>query len=112
MSRPDPLSGGEPVFREPWEAEAFALAVKLHEHGLFTGREWAETLGAQIRCDPAMPYYEQWLAALETLVEAKHVLGRDERLTRIEEWREAARRTPHGQPIELGASSSKLAQSR
>src|SRR5690606_33985583 len=69
---------GGPVFREPWEAQAFALAVELQEQGVFTRREWAEQLGraiaeAQARGDPDRgdTYYRHWLAALEALVTAK-----------------------------------------
>ena len=93
-----------PVFAEPWEAEAFAMAVKLHEAGVFTWSEWAETLGAAIKAVPERPYYESWLAALERLVEAKGVMSEAERHSRIEDWRRAARATPHGQPILLNRS--------
>lgn len=33
-----------PVFAEPWQAQAFALAVKLSEDGYFTWKEWAAAL--------------------------------------------------------------------
>ena len=36
-----PRDADGPVFREPWEAQAFAMAVSLHERGLFTWPEWA-----------------------------------------------------------------------
>ncbi|MBS0422657.1 MAG: nitrile hydratase accessory protein [Proteobacteria bacterium] len=102
----------EPVFREPWEAQAFAMTVLLHERGLFTWGEWAQALGAQIAsaagprtaaCDPAAEksYYQHWLAALESLVAAKGVSSADE-LTRYQRaWEHAAHRTPHGQSIDL-----------
>ena len=89
----------EPQFAEPWQAQAFALAVKLHEQGHFTWTEWAESLGAEIA--KGAPYYECWLAALESLVERKSLITRSERQARIEAWDRAARATPHGQPIEL-----------
>lgn len=92
---------GELVFREPWEAQAFAMAVKLHEAGHFTWSEWAETFGAEIAAHPNRAYYENWLAALEDLVERKNLLTSAEREHRIQEWDHAARLTPHGQPIEL-----------
>jgi nitrile hydratase accessory protein len=92
-----------PVFNAPWEAEAFALAVTLHERGVFTWSEWAEQLGAEVKSHPDQSYYESWLAALETLVEAKAVVGHDERHARIDAWESAARVTPHGKPIVLGA---------
>ena len=69
-----PRDRGEPVFREPWEARAFALAVSLHERGVFTWPEWAHALGAQIAAAPAdddWHYYEHWLSALERLLADK-----------------------------------------
>ena len=69
-----PRDRGEPVFREPWEARAFALAVSLHERGVFTWPEWAQALGAQIAAAPAdddWHYYEHWLSALERLLANK-----------------------------------------
>ncbi len=90
-----------PVFAEPWEATAFAMAVKLHERGAFTWSEWAEVLGAEIAGHPGQSYYELWLGALEHLVEKKALMRHDEREARIVAWDEAARATPHGQPILL-----------
>ena len=99
---------GTPVFREPWEAQAFAMAVRLHEAGHFTWPEWAAALSEQIRRaqaagDPDLgdTYYQHWLAALERLVAAKGLVGPDELARRKDEWAEAARATPHGAPIEL-----------
>ena len=69
-----PRDRGEPVFREPWEARAFALAVQLHEKGAFTWPEWAQALSLEIHAAPAADgshYYEHWLSALEKVVEAK-----------------------------------------
>jgi nitrile hydratase accessory protein len=90
-----------PVFAAPWEAQAFAMAVKLNEAGVFQWGEWAETLGAELKAHPDRPYYESWLAALEILVEAKGVMTDDERRARVEDWERAAKATPHGQPIVL-----------
>ena len=103
-----PRDAGGPVFREPWEAQAFALTVQLHRRGLFTWPEWAATLGdeikrAQAAGDPDCgdTYYHHWLAALERLVAAKGVADRAT-LTRYRDaWDRAAERTPHGTPIEL-----------
>lgn len=97
-----------PVFREPWEAQAFAMALVLHERGLFTWNEWAQALGAQIAmaqadgdADLGDTYYLHWLAALEGLVTAKGASSPAE-LTRYQRaWDRAADRTPHGRPIEL-----------
>lgn len=103
-----PAENVEPVFREPWEAQAFALAVKLSEAGHFTWNEWAETLGAEIAAaqaagDPDLgdTYYRHWLKALERLVREKSVLGADELTARRAAWEQAYRDTPHGQPVEL-----------
>ena len=95
-----PLDLDDPVFNEPWEAQAFAMAVKLHERGAFTWNEWAEMLGAEIKSSDAA-YYEHWLSALEKIVEAKGLMSHKERINRVDEWDRAAKATPHGQPIEL-----------
>jgi nitrile hydratase accessory protein len=92
----------DPVFNQPWEAQAFAMAVSLHEKGLFSWTEWAAALAREISADKKRSYYESWLAALEKLVEAKKVMSEGERLARIDAWDRAARATPHGKPIELG----------
>jgi nitrile hydratase accessory protein len=91
----------EAPFHAPWEAEAFAMTVKLNEAGHFTWGEWAETLGAEIKAAPHRPYYESWLAALEVIVERKGLMRQSERLQRIDAWDRAAHATPHGQPILL-----------
>ncbi len=95
------MQPSDPVFNEPWEAQAFAMAVKLNEAGLFAWSEWAEMLGAEIAARPDAPYYENWLAALEKLVEKKGLMTAAEFRRRIGEWNRAARSTPHGKPIEL-----------
>jgi nitrile hydratase accessory protein len=99
---------GSPVFREPWEAQAFAIAVQLHAAGHFTWTEWAAALAEQIRRaqaagDPDLgdTYYRHWLAALERLVTAKGLISAEELAHRKAAWDAAARETPHGQPIEL-----------
>ena len=93
-----------PVFREPWEAQAFAMAVSLHERGHFTWKEWAERLAREIASggpDDGSNYYLHWLAALEKIVSEKGLILSDELARRKVEWDEAARATPHGAPIEL-----------
>jgi nitrile hydratase accessory protein len=97
-----------PVFREPWEAQAFAMALVLHERGLFTWTEWAATLAdeiarAQAGGDPdtGETYYRHWLATLERLVAAKGVASSDALHRYRDAWDHAADRTPHGSPIEL-----------
>jgi nitrile hydratase accessory protein len=97
-----------PVFREPWEAQAFAMAVTLHERGLFTWPEWAATLAAEIKRaqaagdpDTGETYYLHWLNALERLVAEKGVTDAAALKRYHDAWDHAADRTPHGQPIEL-----------
>jgi nitrile hydratase accessory protein len=97
-----------PVFREPWEAQAFAMALSLHERGLFTWSEWAATLAeeikrAQANGDPDLgnTYYRHWLAALERLVAAKGVASLAVQHRYRDAWDHAADRTPHGRPSEL-----------
>jgi nitrile hydratase accessory protein len=106
-----PREGDEPVFREPWEAHAFAMAVALHRRGVFTWPEWAAALAAQIEAAQAAgdadlgdTYYRHWLAALETLVAAKGAGSEDELERYRSAWAHAAARTPHGRPIELQAT--------
>jgi nitrile hydratase accessory protein len=101
-----------PVFAEPWEAQAFALAVKLSEQGHFTWSEWAAALGAELKAaaergepDDGSHYYHHWLAALERLVTAKGLTDRAALETRKEAWADAYRHTPHGKPVELAAAS-------
>jgi nitrile hydratase accessory protein len=97
-----------PVFREPWEAQAFALALALHDRGLFTWTEWAATLGEEIKKaqaggDPntGATYYHHWMTVLERMVAEKGVTT-PQALTRYyQAWDRAADRTPHGTPIEL-----------
>ena len=103
-----PTAGGEPVFREPWEAQAFALVVSLHRQGLFTWPEWAAALTAQIKAaqaggdaDHGDTYYRHWLAALEGLVVSKSAGSVDELAGCRLAWERAAHRTRHGEPIEL-----------
>ena len=95
------MSTPEPVFSEPWEAQAFALATSLQDRGLFTAAEWADMLGAEISRDACRPYYESWLAALERMVIAKGASDVPTLAAMKDAWDVAARNTPHGQPIEL-----------
>ena len=103
-----PRDEGGPVFAEPWQAQAFALAVKLSEQGHFTWKEWAAGLAEELQAaarrgepDDGSRYYEHWLTALERLVTAKGLTDQTTLLTRREAWAEAYRATPHGTPVEL-----------
>jgi nitrile hydratase accessory protein len=127
LSRPDPIpepeslaalpslprDEGGPVFAEPWEAQAFALAVKLSQQGHFTWKEWAAALADELKAaanrgepDDGSRYYQHWLAALERLVAAKGLSDPAALLARKEAWAEAYRHTPHGKPVELAAGSA------
>jgi nitrile hydratase accessory protein len=103
-----PRDAEGPVFREPWEAQAFAIVVALQERGLFTWHEWAEMLGAEIKAaqragdpDTGVTYYRHWLGALERMVAAKGVTDRATLARYHDAWDHTADRTPHGSPIEL-----------
>ena len=104
-----PRDADGPVFAEPWEAQAFALAVALNERGLFTGRSGRRRSRARSSAPappatptPATTYYRHWLAALERLVAEQAARGRRRRSPRYADaWGRAADRTPHGTPIEL-----------
>ena len=97
-----------PAFKAPWEAQAFAMTLTLHTRGVFTWREWADALAAELAAaaargepDDGSHYYEHWLAALEKLATAKKLVAAQELERRAGEWDAAARATPHGKPIEL-----------
>ena len=105
------MSTDSAVFREPWEAQAFALARSLQERGVFSSSEWAVTLGEEIKKaqaegdpDTGETYYHHWLAALERLVAAKGLADSETLACTREAWRRASARTPHGTPIELRPS--------
>ena len=107
-----PRDDGGPVFAEPWQAQAFALAVKLSEQGHFTWKEWAAALADELKAaadrgepDDGSHYYEHWLATLERLVTAKGLTDSVSLLARKEAWADAYRHTPHGKPVELAAAS-------
>jgi nitrile hydratase accessory protein len=103
-----PRDDDGPVFREPWEAQAFAMALTLHERGLFTWNEWAAALADEIKRaqaagdpDTGETYYRHWLASLERMIASKGVASRETQHRYRDAWDHAADRTPHGTPIEL-----------
>jgi nitrile hydratase accessory protein len=105
---PLPRDEGGPVFAEPWQAQAFALAVTLSEQGHFTWKEWASALADEIKAaasrgerDDGSRYYHHWLVALERLVTEKGLTDRLALMARKEAWADAYRHTPHGKPVEL-----------
>ena len=102
----------ERVFAQPWEAQAFALAVTLSGRGFFTWTEWAAVLAEELAAaarrgdpDPGAHYYQHWLAALERIVAAKGLANSTELNERKAAWAEAYQRTPHGSPVRLATAS-------
>jgi nitrile hydratase accessory protein len=105
-----PRDADGPVFREPWEAQAFAMTLMLYERGLFTWTEWASALATEINRaqaagdpDTGETYYLHWLAAVERLVAEKGVATQETLHRYRDAWDHACDRTPHGMPIELRA---------
>lgn len=105
---PIPRDEQGPVFREPWQAAAFALTLELYEAGHFTWSEWAKRLSteierAQAEGDPDLgdTYYDHWLAALERLVADLGLASTAELSSRKDAWDRAHRETPHGEPVVL-----------
>ena len=111
MSAPDvlalprlPRDADGPVFAEPWQAQAFALTLTLHERGAFAWTDWAEALSTELARDPSddgSRYYEHWVAALEHIVQRHNLAGNEELNARKRAWKNAYLRTPHGKPVEL-----------
>jgi|TARA_B100000809_G_C14917600_1_gene452207 nitrile hydratase accessory protein len=109
-----PIGDDGPLFAEPWQAQAFAMAVRLSAEGHFTWPEWVQYLSTEIAADKDKvsdnnleTYYNQWLAALEKLVTDKGLASSGEMTGRKEEWRRAYLNTPHGEAIELSAAERK-----
>ena len=105
-----PHDANGPIFREPWEAHAFAMAIALYDRGVFTWSEWASKLGEEIKKaqangdpDTGETYYRHWLATLERIVAEKGVTTPQALVQHHDAWDRAAQRTPHGKPIELKA---------
>jgi nitrile hydratase accessory protein len=103
-----PHDADGPVFRQPWEAQAFAMTLALHERGVFTWSEWAAALSLEIKRaqaagdpDTGETYYLHWLATLEKLVADKGVTTSETLHRYRDAWDHACDRTPHGKPIEL-----------
>ena len=98
----------QPVFAEPWEAHAFAIAVKLSEKGLFKWSEWSDALAEEIKeakeqgnPDFGNTYYQFWLSALETILLKNNILKKSDLKSMMEQWRRAYLSTPHGNPVKL-----------
>jgi len=96
------LDNDEPVFDAPWQAQAFAMVVSLHEKGLFTWSEWAQYLSRELKGDDDVSnYYHHWLRALEKLIVSKEITSQTDLSGREQAWHDAAARTPHGEAIKL-----------
>jgi nitrile hydratase accessory protein len=110
VTQPD--AAEDPVFAEPWQAQAFAMTMQLSKRGAFTWGDWVEVFSTEIRTHPAQPgedstdaYYRQWLAALET-IRAARGLSTTEEISRMQDlWRQAYVNTPHGLPVVLENAS-------
>ena len=103
-----PRDEGGPVFREPWEAQSFAMAVALFERGLFSWNEWAAMLADEIKraqatgdADTGETYYRHWQATLERMVALRGVTDAAAIARYSDAWSHAAERTPHGTPMVL-----------
>lgn len=95
-----------PTFAAPWQAQAFALAVALHQNGAFTWPEWADALGSELARNAQQgqdDYYAAWLAALERLSTDRDLASRSALEDRKRAWAKAYLRTPHGHPVVLEA---------
>jgi nitrile hydratase accessory protein len=111
-----PQDGDGPVFREPWEAQAFALVLELFDRGHFTWSEWVRALSAEIAAarergepDPGGTYYRHWLAALEKIVTAKQLASTEELALRKEQWAEADHHRGFGEPIAIRSPTGQTA---
>jgi nitrile hydratase accessory protein len=103
-----PADDSGPVFRAPWEAQAFAIVIRLHAAGHFTWTEWAAQLGDEIKeaqragdPDLGQTYYRHWVAALEKLILRKQLLlPVDLRVRQIElETKPADTHAPRREPV-------------
>ena len=104
---------GEPVFDEPWQAQALGLAFVLAERGVYSPAEWSNTLGAQHRKlldegaeDTLQTYYEAVVQAVEQLIQENGPISGETLENRVSDWRRAYLNTPHGQPVKLSAGQS------
>ena len=108
-----PMDDDGPVFDEPWQAQAFALVIKLFEAGHFTWNEWVDYLSAEIAAgedsdsaDHSTVYFQQWLGALEKIIAAKGLSSAEELASRKSDWKAADRQRAFGKPLELASGAS------
>jgi nitrile hydratase accessory protein len=77
---------GDMVFKEPWEAKAFAIVVTLSQAGQFTWLEWVDCFSAHVSAatdveaagGTSKTYYEQWVDAMEDILVAKNVTSTEQ----------------------------------
>lgn len=106
------VNEADPAFAQPWEADAFVIAVALSQRGYFSWPQWVEQFAQEIRDFPQRSdesahtaYYRQWLSCLEKILSQHHLIPMSELLIREEQWRQAFLNTPHGSPVDLAAAS-------
>jgi nitrile hydratase accessory protein len=101
-----PKDEQEPIFAEPWQAQAFALAVRLNAERVFAWPDWAAALSHELARHPdddGSGYFLHWVSALETLATERGLVTVADLASRKDAWAEAYRHTPHGKPVELQA---------
>ena len=111
MSTPDPRAlpglpqdAQGPVFAEPWQAQAFALTLRLNAEGAFSWPEWTDALSRMRNREPdtcGTRYFQDWVAALEGLIIKRGLVLATDLAKRKQDWTQAYRQTPHGRPVEL-----------
>jgi nitrile hydratase accessory protein len=92
---------GAPVFAQPWQAKAFALAVLLNERGAFAWPDFAAALAGECAREPEGEYYANWLRAFEAVLATGGIAAPEAVAELAAAWRRAAAATPHGQPVRL-----------
>jgi nitrile hydratase len=69
----------EPVFHDDWERRVFAVFIATIVGGLFNDDEFRQ---ARERLEPVRyltaPYYEQWLLAIQRLLDEKGIIKKSE----------------------------------
>lgn len=98
-----------PVFAEPWQAQAFAMAVELIQKHVISWPDWADAIGHEIAHaqengfkEDGSDYYHLWVRALENLVVGQGLAAKEELATVKTAWHSAYQDTPHGEPVSIG----------
>lgn len=99
---------GEPVFRDSWEAEAFAIVNLLIKQGFLTCSEWVEIFSQEIKAAQAQgdpdrgdTYFSHWCSALERISVERGLTDWPTYQRQLELWHQAVLNTPHGVPLAL-----------